>query len=147
MFFYITMDWIKISLSFEQLEEIKNAERQIDNKQLLKRLQCLKLKNKKWTHTEISEFIDTSVHSISEWLKTYKQGGLRKLLQWNYKGKESILTQEDQEKIKARNKEKPFNTAKEAKDFIKKEFGVHWHLHWVQKLLKKNFNFRTNSPD
>ena len=29
--------------------------------------------------------------------------------------------------------------AKEAKDFIYREFGIDWHLHWVQKLLKKNF--------
>lgn len=135
------MDWIKINLSPEKLEEIKNAERQINNKQLLRRLQCIKLKNKKWTHNEISEFADVSSHSISEWLKAYKEGGLEKLLKWDYQGKVSVLTESDQIKIKTRNEEKPFDTAKEAKDFIKKEFGVDWHLHWVQKLLKKNFNF------
>jgi len=141
------MDWIKINLSPEQMEEIKNTERQISNKQLLKRLQCLKLKNKKWTHAEISEFADISTHTISNWLKAYQKGGLAELLQWNYHGRISVLTLADQEKIKARNEEKPFNTAKEAKAFIKKEFGIDWHLHWVQKLLKKNFNFRTRKQN
>jgi len=141
------MDWIKIRLSPEQLEEIKDTERQINNKQLLKRLQCLKLKDKKWTHTEISEFVNVSAHTISNWLKAYQKGGLSELLQWNYHGKVSILTLEDQAKIKARNEEKPFDTAKEAKAFIKKEFGIDWHLHWVQKLLKKNFDFHTRRPN
>jgi len=58
----------------------------------------------------------------------------------------SILTLADQEKIKARNKEKPFDAAKEAKQYIEEEFGVKFHLHWVQKLLKKNFDCHTKIP-
>ena len=42
------------------------------------------------------------------------------------------------EQLKKRDKETPFDTAKEAKAYIKKEFGIDFHLHWVQKLLKKN---------
>ena len=141
------MDWIKIQLSSEEKIEIKNSIKQIENKTLLKRLQCLQLKDKKWKHEEVADFLDVSINSITNWIKAYRSGGLTELLQWNHKGRISILSLADQAKIKARNTEKPFDTAKEAKDFIEKEFGIKWHLHWVQKLLKKNFDFHTSKPD
>jgi transposase len=136
-------EWRKIKLSKKDLKEIENAEKQVQKPQLLKRLQCLKLKNEGWKHEKLSVFFGVSMNTISSWIKAYKEGGIKELLKWNYKGKVSILTLEDKEKIIARNKEKPFNTAKEAKDYIEKHFGITFHLHWVQKLLKKNFDFHT----
>lgn len=137
------MDWIKIVLTPDEREAIKNCEKQINTKTLLKRLQCIQLKDKNWKHEEVAEFLDVSINSITNWLKAYRKGGIEKLLQWGYKGKVSILGKEDLEKIRQRNREKPFMTAKEAKDYIFREFGIRWHLHWVQKLLKKNFVVRS----
>ncbi len=65
------------------------------------------------------------------------------MIEWEYKGKQSKLTEKHIEQLKKRHEEKPFDTAKEAKDFMKKELGIDFHLHWVQKLLKKNFNCHT----
>lgn len=136
-------EWVKINLTESELAEIRNTEQQVRKTQLLKRLQCLKLKNEGWKHDKLSEFFGVTQNTISNWLKAYKTGGVKALLKWDYKGKVSILTTADQERIKARHKEKPFNTAKEVKDFIEREFGIEWHLHWVQKLLKKNFDFHS----
>lgn len=137
-------EWIKISLSEGQRSEIENAERQVRSIKLLRRLQAVKLKDEGWKHAKLCKFFGVNKNTITNWLKAYKKGGIDELLQWDCKGRVSILSREDQEKIKARNEEKPFDTAKEAKAFIKKEFGIDWHLHWVQKLLKKNFNCHTN---
>ena len=137
------MEWRKISLTKIEEEEIKNAESQIKKPQLIKRLHCIKLKNKGWKHAEVAEFLDITIVTISDWIKVYCEGGLPLLLNWNCKGRVSVLTLANQEKIKDRNKEKPFDTAKEAKQYIKEEFGLDFHLHWVQKLLKKNFNCHT----
>lgn len=128
-----------LSLSPQQKEELKNAERQIDKKPLLRRLQCLKLKDKGWKHEEAAEFLDVSVNSITNWLKAYQRGCIPELLQWGYRGKVSVLSLKDQEELRKRNKEKPFMSANEAKAFLEERFGVKWHLHWIQKLLKKNF--------
>jgi len=137
------MDWRKIKLSKEQIKELEEAEIDIKNARLLKRIQCIKLKNKGWKHKEIQSFLNVQIETISKWIKFYVEGGIVKLLSWNYEGRSSILTAEDKEKIIRRNEKKPFETAKEAKDYIKKEFGLEWHLHWVQKLLKKNFIFHS----
>ena len=137
------MEWTKICLTKAEKVELKNAEKQVEKPQLLKRIQCLKLKDQNWKNADLAEFFGVCIDTITNWLKAYKTGGIEMLLHWNYKGKVSILTIADQERIKARHAEKPFNTAKEAKDFIEREFGIEWHLHWVQKLLKKNFDFHS----
>lgn len=136
-------DWRKISLNEEELKELNNMEKQINNQKLLKKIQCIKLKNKNWKHDEIASFLGVSSVTISSWIKIFIEQGISKLLEWNYKGKVSILTLEQQEILKQKNKEKPFSTAKEVKKFIKEEFNIDFHLHWIQKLLKKNFDFHT----
>lgn len=141
------MHWHRIDLTEKELKELRNAERQVEKPQLLKRLQCVQLKGKKWKHKDVSDFLGIRPETVSVWLQAYKTGGIDELLKWNYKGKVSILTVDDQQKIKERNKVKSFSTAKEAKAYIKKEFGIDWHLHWVQKLMKKNFDFHSRSRD
>jgi transposase len=137
------MEWTKISLSEADLKEIENAEGQIQKFQLLKRLQCIKLKHEGWKHRKLAKFFSITIETVSHWLKAYSQGGINDLLQWSYKGRVSIINLEQQEILKRRNNDKPFNTAKEAQNFIKENFDIDFHLHWVQKLLKKNFSFHS----
>ena len=68
------MSWKKINLTKKELQELKNAEKQIEKPQLLKRLQCIQLKNKKWKHKDISDFLGIRRETVSVWLKTYTTG-------------------------------------------------------------------------
>lgn len=130
----------KIKLTQEQKLELDNAEMQLDKAQLIKRITALKLRDKGLTNIEIGEILMKSDQTISNWVQIYLKEGINSLLQWNYKGRPSILSIEMQQKLKDRNAVKPFNKASEAQLFIKEEFDIEYHLHWVQKLLKKNFN-------
>jgi len=130
----------KFTLTDEQKIELDNAEMQLDNNQLIKRITALKLRDKGLSNIEIGEVLLKSDQSISNWVQLYLKEGLSSLLQWNYKGRPSILSLEMQQKLKDRNALKPFDKASEAQSYIKEEFGIEYHLHWVQKLLKKNFN-------
>ena len=141
------MHWHKITLTQKDLIDIEEAEKKVEKVQLLKRLQCIKLKAQQWRNDDLAKFFNVCLDTVTNWIKAYSNGGVEGLLQWEYKGRVSVLTLEDQQKIKDRNKQKAFGTAKEAKAFIKKEFGIDWHLHWVQKLLKKNFDFRAKNQD
>ena len=75
--------------------------------------------------------------TITDWLKAYSKKGIDGILAWGYKGRQSFLTDEQLEKIRQRNDEKPFSNASEAVDYIEEQFGVRYNLSWVQKLLKK----------
>ena len=137
----------KIKLSKGQLLELDNAEKQLKQPQLIKRLQSIKLRNKGMTNIEIGKFLLLSDQTISNWAQVYLTKGIESLLQWNYEGKTSILTVKQQEELKNRNSEKPFEKASEAQDYIKQHFGIDFHLHWVQKLMKKNFSLHSRKHD
>lgn len=136
-------EWLKILLSDKEKAEIKNAKKQTNKTQLLKRLQCIELKNKQWKHKDLAEFFGVCMNTITNWLKAFTEGGVSGLLKWEYKGKPSQLTEEHKAQLKKRHTEKPFDTSKEVKQYIEKHCGIKLHLHWVQKLLKKNFDFHT----
>jgi transposase len=137
----------KIKLTSEQLNELEIAEKQIKQPQLLKRIQCIKLRNKGMNNLEIGEFLIISDQTVSNWSQLYLKKGLQELLQWNYKGKVSILTIAQIQELKEKNKLHPFEKAAEAKKYIKDNYGYNFHLHWVQKLLKKNFNLHIKKQD
>lgn len=133
----------KIELTEQQIEELENAEKQISKPQLLKRLQAIKLRNKGMTNIDVGEFLLLSDQTISNWCHLYLKDGLEALLKWDYKGKVSILTLSHQEQLRERNKEKQFDTAAEARAYIEENFGIHFHLHLVQKIIKKNFSLHS----
>ena len=139
--------WSKIHLSTKDMKALKKAEKDVQKPQLLKRIQCIKLKGKQWPHKEVADFFDIRIETVTQWVKAYHEGGIKQLLTWDYEGKQSVLTKRQQEVIKKRQKKKPFKNAKEAKAYIEKTFKIHWHLHWVQKVLKKNFDIRLRKPD
>lgn len=130
----------KIKLTQEQKLELDNAEVQLEKAQLIKRITAIKLRDKGLNNIEIGEILMKSDQTISNWVQTYLNEGIDSLLQWNYEGRPSILSIEMQEKLKERNSKKPFDKASEAQLYIKEEFDIDYHLHWVQKLLKKNFS-------
>jgi len=133
----------KINLSPKQLADLVNAEKQIKQIQLLKRIQCIKLRNEGMNNIDIGNFLLISDQTVSNWSQLYIKSGLQALLEWEYKGKVSFLTTEQIDELKKRNQRQPFAKAAEAKEYIKENFGKDFHLHWVQKLLKKNFNLRS----
>lgn len=141
------MEWYKISLSESDLSELKYKEKEVTKIQLLKRIQCIKLKNSNWKNKDLSIFFGVCIDTITNWLKIYKKWWIELLLSWEYKWKKSQLTEKQKEQLRARNKEKSFETAKEAKNYIEKEFWFKYHLHSVQKMLKKNFDFHTKKHD
>jgi transposase len=136
-----------VKLSPEQLKELINAEKQIKQPQLLKRIQSIKLRDKGFSNLEIGEFLIVSDQTVSNWNQLYLKQGLEALLQWDYKGKVSILTLKQLQELRDYNAIQPFEKAAEAKMHIEEQYGHVFHLHWVQKLLKKNFNLHTKKQD
>jgi len=137
----------KFKLSKAQIQELEIAEQTTTKVQLLKRIQSIKMRDKGLQNKDIADILSMSDQTTSNWLQLYKRRGLKGLLEWNYEGKPSVLTSENIRQIADRNSEQAFETASEAKAYIKEKFGIDFHLHWVQKILKKNFNLHTKKQD
>ena len=85
----------KIKLSKEQKRELDVAENTVNQVQLLKRIQCIKMRDRGMRNNDIADILMKSDQTTSDWFQLYKRDGLPKLLKWNYKGKVSILTAEN----------------------------------------------------
>lgn len=130
----------KFKLTEGQKQELEVAEQTTKQIQLLKRIQCLKMRDKGLNNLIIADILGKSDQTISDWVQLYRKQGLKELLEWKYKGKVSILTEDNLKQLSQRNEQQAFEKASEAKAYIKEEFGINFHLHWVQKIMKKNFN-------
>ena len=133
----------QFKLTEDQKKELEIAEQTTKQGQLLKRIQFIKMRDKGMKNKDIADILSKSDQTTSDRLKLYKQKGLLGLLQQNYKGKASVLTAKDIQQIADRNSVKAFEKASEAKAYIKEEFGIDFHLHLVQKIMKKNFSLHT----
>ena len=127
----------KFKLSNSTIAKIRQLEKKVKKPKSLKRLQFLLMKNKGDKHVDIAKLLGVRTETLSHWLAIFREGGLKKLLEWNYRGKIPSLTVEQQETLKDRLRHNGFIDAKEAKEFIEKRFDVHYHLNHVQKILKK----------
>ena len=137
------MKYIKITLTEKQKHELNHVEKDIKNIRLLKRIQCVKLKDAGWTNIKIAEFLQVCHDTITDWLQAYVKHGIDGVLNWEYRGRPPLLTETQLETIRQRNHERPFDHAAEAVQFIETRFGITYHVSWVQKLLKKNWDCHT----
>ena len=90
------MKWNRIQLTEEEIVSLLEAERNVKKSQLLKRIQCIKLKNKGWKNLELAEFFVVEKHTITNWIKAYLGKGIEGLMEWNCVGRKSELTEEHQ---------------------------------------------------
>ncbi len=127
----------EINLTKKQKELLMLAEKKTSSPQILKRIQCIFLKDKGWTHRAIAEHLNKGVSTVSNWIKIYKEEGLKQLVFWGYAGKRSKLSPEQIKELKQRINESPFDVAQEAADFIKEKFGIDYNVKYLPRLLKK----------
>jgi transposase len=127
----------EIKLTKKQKEALILAEKQAPNPQVLKRIQCILLKDKGWTHRDVAEHLNKGFSTVSDYVKIYKKGGLKQLVFWGYVGKKPKLSSEQIIELKQKINESHFNVAQEAADFIKEKFDVDYNVKYLPRLLKK----------
>lgn len=127
----------EINLTKKQMESLMLAEKQALNPRVLKRIQCILLKDKGWTHRAVAEHLNKGFSTVSSWVKIYKEDGLKQLVSWRYAGKKPKLSLEQIIELKQRINENPFDVAQEAADFIKEKFDVDYNVKYLPRLLKK----------
>ena len=127
-----------IKLTLAQLKTLSEAEKDIQTPKLWKRIQCLKMRNARLNQEKIAEVLEVRPETIRNWLKTYQSEGIKALLTSKYKGRTPQLEEADYLKLyQWHTTVAPFEKAEDLQCFIAKYFGVHFHLHWVQKLARE----------
>ena len=89
----------KYTISKEELEEIRKARRETQNKKEDKRLYAIELRGLGKNNDEISEKLDTSKNVISNWVEKYKKEGLEGILNKQRVGNRRNLTFEQEKEF------------------------------------------------
>lgn len=127
----------EIRLTSEKKHALIKADQNETRIQVSKRIQCILLKDKGWTHKEIAEHLGKGIGTVSGWIALYTKHGLTGLLAWNYRGKRRKLSEAQMEQIRNRAREAPFAIAQEAVDYVRETFHVGYHPKYMPRLLKK----------
>ncbi len=128
----------RIKISKEKYSALEKQEKKIISVRLLRRVQMLKLIHLNWKYKSIAEFLGVRKDTVSTWVKIYREGGISKLLELNYRGGKGKLSDNQIAELKEKASQGKFKVAKQIKDYIEKNFNLSYHLNHVQKLAKKN---------
>ncbi len=129
----------RVKISQKEYKQLKEIEETITSTKIYKRIQAFKLIHKGWKYSAIAEFLNISKDTMTDWIDIYKVSGIYELIVLKYKGRQHKLNKVQIAELREKAIEGNFTFAKEIKEYIKKNFGVHFSLRHVQLLSKKNF--------
>ena len=130
-----------VSISETEYEQLKRAERKVKSAKVLKRIQAFKRIYLGWKYSAIAEFLSVTNNTITNWINSYREGGIEALLTLHYKGGQVRLSEEQLAELKNEANKGAFAIAKDVKHYIKQHFDIEYNLSYVQLMCKKNFDY------
>ena len=95
-----------------------------------------------WTYKKICEAFFIDEGTIANWRKRYKEGGLERLFDDQYKAKRCSLSPSELELL-SHLQEHTYRRTSEISKYIKDNFGVEYKNNSVRRLLKSlGFNYK-----
>lgn len=133
----------QINLSKIELKELNWCKKKEKKKKIFRRLQCIYLKNEGKTNKEIADIAGACVDTVTDWIKLYKEKGLKGLCALNYNGRKQSKIDPYIDKIKKDIRERMISTLAELQDLLLSEYGIKIEQSWLSRCCKKNSVFLT----
>lgn len=127
----------RVKISKKEYNQLKKIEKTITSTKVYQRVQAIKLIHKNWKYSAIAEFLNITKDTMTDWVNIYKKTGLSGLLKLKYRGKIPLLSEEQLVELRA--KKSTFKVAKEARKYIRDNYGINYNPTYIHELLKKNF--------
>lgn len=137
----------RVKISKDEYNKLEKAELTVKSAKLLRRIQAFKFMHLGWKYTSISKFLKVTNDTITDWIKIYQLGGIKKLIDLKYKGGQPLLKKSQLNELRLKAKNGEFKVAKEIQHYIEENFKIKYDLRHTQKLLKKNFDYPLNEQD
>lgn len=121
-------------------EEIKILEKLVkkeQNPKLRDRLRGILLMKKNYTHSEVAEILGVTERTLYNWKRRYNQSGYNGLKTNPIPGRNTILDEEDMEKLKELLQMRDYWTSKEVRELIKNEFDIEFTPRHIPRILRK----------
>lgn len=123
-------------LKKEERLELLEEQRSEKYKKHADRIRVILLLDDNWTYQKICEAFFIDQGTIANWRKRYKEGGLERLFNDQYKAKKCSLSPAELELLHNHLFETTYRRTSEISKYIKDHFGVEYKNSSVRRLLK-----------
>ena len=137
----------KITISKDDIKEIKLKKKKEKDKKIYRRLQFLHLKYKNKTNKEIADLLGVCADTITDWTRIYSNEGLTGLCQpINYDNR-SAKIDNYVVRIKQDVKDNMISSLSELQNWIKENYSLEIEQSWLFRCCKKNSIYLTKKQD
>jgi transposase len=111
-------------LTSKQRLELERAHKSESESRYADRIKAVLLIDSNWEVKKIAEALLLDPNTIRRYKELYESGGIERLCSDNYMGRDSKLTNEQEEVLKKQLRRQIYLSTTEIIDFVKKEFKV-----------------------
>lgn len=126
-----------MTLSSDEIFELRIAHRKAKKKRDADRIKAIVLLGKGWSFVQVSEALLMDEETIRQHLKRYKESGIKGLLNVNYQGTESKLSQQELVQLDERLQNETYLKVEEIVFYVKKNFNIKYSISGMTDLLHR----------
>jgi len=122
-------------LTHKERKQFEKRRRQGGDHRVVRRLCALLWLDDGQSQEQVAALLGVTARVVREWIKLYRKGGLEKVCDLGYRGRECYLTAEQVEALLEEIKAGRFRSSKQIRRWLEDEFGVAYSLSGVKELL------------
>src|SRR3989344_973160 len=128
---------MKDFLPKEKINALKKAHKAAKSKRESDRIKTILLLNQGYSYEETARILLLDDSTVRTYYQEYQQGGLDKLIEDYYVGKQSTLTSRQEHFLKLHLRVRTYLTTQEVAVYVKDRFGVTYSIGGMTKLLHR----------
>ena len=124
-------------LTSEELKELRTAHRAERNRNAAYKINAVILLGTGWKLKQVKDALLIDDETLRSYVEKYKSGGIRKLVETNYQGRNSHLTDSQMDQLRAELESKIYLTTNAVIEFVKHAFEIEYTPSGMRDLLHR----------
>ena len=125
------------NLSQSELVELRAAHKLEKNKHAAYKINAVILLGSGWTLDKVKSALLLDDETLRSYVKKYRNGGVNQLLETNYKGRASLLTENQKNLLISELENKIHQSTCSVIEFVNQQFGITYSLSGMRDLLHR----------
>jgi len=127
-----------INLSINDLKIVDQEMKKQRDAKIYKRLIALKMKHQGLTNQNISNILNISLDTVTDWFRIYCLSGINSICQLHLKGRKVSKLDKYIDELRQFVTEQTISTISELQNYISNKYGFEIEHSWLSRYCKKN---------
>jgi transposase len=124
-------------LSTKKISELKETHRSLKTKWEADRVKAVILLGSGWMPSQVGGVLLLDSQTVRSYFLKYREGGVEKLLESNYTGRDSFLTETQEKELTAHLEKYLYLSSKDVRQYILKKYRINYSLTGIKHLLHR----------